>query len=632
MDIRSTLTHSLFLILTVTVALPARAQTTAANQEYRTRSEPVRMKVSEREGKATEQAQRTTAILIVTSVVNDSKRYGDKTLRVRTQARSADVLWNVDEPLARDLFLQAWSDAEKLDITAEEAVEEAKKKALVKGGGMTMVPLPTSLRSEILRFVARRDPKFGNMLVAKFDQKNDSSEETKSSSFDPTDPQQAIAKRLEVALNLLKSGDIKQAKSFAEPGLSITTSPGMIFLCSLRPKDPEWADKQYLKLLSRSARNPFAEALTVSLLSSYVLTPNFIVTATRKGRISNQFSDAQGPDVPPQLRARFFDVAASILLRPVQPLERDQTAGGRSGAYFTIARLLPQFEIYAPNYVGPLTEQLQILSPDAPGSFRSGQDPMLRVGFASANQSTDELANILDQIGNATSSAERDTLYVKAIRQELAKSDRRIREFAEKIENEGLREQARSFTDLAAVRMALSNNDVEACLEIIRKGYLQSLHRVWAISEVAKLIRKTDPQTAVDLLNDAETEAHRIDKGDPNRVYALACVAASFFAVERVRSWAIATDIVKAANAISGFTGEDATLSARLRTRNVIAMINVDEPSFIMSNFFALLASDDLQLAMSITNGLAEDPARATSSLALARAVLERPRAKQVRK
>jgi hypothetical protein len=169
-------------------------------------------------------------------------------------------------------------------------------------------------------------------------------------------------------------------------------------------------------------------------------------------------------------------------------------------------------------------------------------------------------------------------------------------------------------------------------LQLVRNSQLEPLHRVWAMVETARLIRNSNRRGALDLLEDADKEAHRMDLGDRNRVYALSIVAASFFALDRLRSWAIAPDIVKAANSIPGFTGEEPKLLAHLRSQNVFAMINVDEPSFNISNFFAVLARDDFQLALSTVNSLTGEPARATTSLALAREILERPRAKQLRK
>lgn len=634
MKVRPILTLST-LTFVLTVASPAFGQA-APTGEYVSRVDPMRTKPSEREYKPSEQAQRAAVISMVAKLVSESKRYSDETLRVRAQAGSADVLWDIDEQYARKLFAEAWTAAEKIDIASEVAAAEAQKKAMSSGrGGMTMIPMTSSLRGEILRLIARRDAKYGNQLVAELDQEKEESKSaqgnaTGSISFDPTEPKLALAKRLEVAQFLLTSGDIKQAKAFAEPGLTEATSPGIIFLCTLRQKDPEWADKQYLKLLVRTFGSSTAEPLTISLLSSYVLTPNYIVTATAKGRVSNQFGEtAQTSDIPPQLRTRFFDVAASILMRPVQ--SGDQSIGGRAGAYFTIARLLPQFEIYAPNYVTQLNGQLQLLSSDAPESFRNGQDSMLRVGFPSQTLS-DEITPILDQIANAANANERDTLYVKAIRVALSRGDNRIRQFAEKIENEKLKEQARSFADLAAAQMAVKNKDAEAGLQLVRNSYLQGLNRVWALSKVAGLLQKTDPQTARDLLYEADAEAHRIDMATADRVYALTCVAASMVTIDRQRSWAMANDIVKAANSITGFTGEEARLSARLRSRNVFAMINAEEPSFSITNYFAMVAGQDLSTALSATNELTGEPVRVTTSLALARAVLERPRAKQPRR
>jgi hypothetical protein len=125
--VHSTLVVSFIFIFT-TAAVPIVNAQTAVDQEYISRRESPRNKASlARDYKVTEQAQRTAAISIVTSLVNEAKNYSDETLRVRTQARSADLLWTIDEPYARTLFLRAWSGAEKIDEAADQAIEEAKK-------------------------------------------------------------------------------------------------------------------------------------------------------------------------------------------------------------------------------------------------------------------------------------------------------------------------------------------------------------------------------------------------------------------------------------------------------------------------------------------------------------------------
>lgn len=631
----------LTLCLTVTVSFQCPAQTSATKESTST---PVSLRAKtlsrSRESAANEQIQRTTAILIITSLVNESERYSDQSLRVRTQARSADALWNVDETLARNLFLQAWKTAEKVDEAAEQAADDAKKNALrSRGVSVTMIPPAASLRSEVLGLAARRDPTLGNILIARLDEAkkpdNGFPDQMKASAEypDPTEPRLAIAKRLEVALQLLNAGDVKQAKSFADPALGFATSPGIIFLCALRQKDSGGADKYYARLLARAASDPDAEATTVSLLSSYVFTPNYLVTATRRGRVANQFSDTtRSHDPSPELRARFFGVAAPILLRPPQPPDQDFSLAGRAGTYFTIARLLPMFEAYAPSYMPALNTQLAMLALDAPETFRNGQDAMLRVGLVSEASRGETVTDILDQLRGAATSAERDTLYVKAIREGATKGDPQIRQFAGKVEDNNLRERARSFADLAVVRNAISKNDVDAALGIVRNGYLASLHRVWAMGEIGRLLGNTDSSGAIQLLEDANAEAHRIGVGEPDRVYALSCVAIAFYSLDRFRSWSVASDAIKAANAVPGFTGEDTKLSARLRAKNIVAMISVDEPSFNIVNLFEMLARDDLQLALSTANGLSGEPSRAAASLAVARSVLEKKKTRAMRK
>jgi hypothetical protein len=639
---RKTLTLSWILALcfTVTASFPSQAQT-SANREYSSARGLLKIKVppKTRESDAIEQAQRATAIWIISSLVNESDRFEDQTLRVRTQARSADALWKVDETLARSLFLRAWKTAEKLDETSEQIAEEAKKKALQSRGTIvSMIPPAASLRSEVLSLAARCDPALGNIFIASLDEAKkpdrDSSDQVKAlADFpDPTAPRLAIAKRLEIALQLLNAGDVKQAKAFADPALGFATSPGIIFLCALREKDSEAADKLYARLLTRAVNDRGSEATIVSLLSTYVLTPNYLVTATRRGRVSNQFGNAVQANPSPELRARFFDIAANILLRQLQPADQDITVAGRAGTYFTIARLLPMFEANAPNYVPALNTQLAMLALDAPETFRNGQEPMLRVGLVSDASAGNNVTDILDQLRGAESSAERDTLYVKAIREGANKSDPRIRQFADKIEDENLRERARSFADLVLVRNAISKKDVDAALSIVRNGYLVSLHRVWSMGEVARLLLNTDPAGAAQLLDEASAEAHRIDLGDPNRVYALSCVGSAFFAIDHFRSWDVATDVIKAANAVPGFTGEDAKISARLRVQNVIAMTSTKEPSFNIVNLFELLANDDLQLALSTANGLKGETSRAAATLAVARSVLDKQKTKAARR
>jgi hypothetical protein len=578
--------------------------------------------------------ERTVAISILTTLAGESEQYRDQTVRVRTQAQVADVLWDMDEALARNLFLRAWDTAETVDLAGRKNAEEERNKILnSRSGGITMLRPPPDLRMEVLRLAAGRDTALGDHLIARLD---DAKEQTNSTAeqenppqrfFDPTEPKQAIAKRLEVAIRLLEAGEIKQAKQFAAPALDYATSQGVIFLCSLRRRDARSADELYASVLIRGGSDPRTDATTVSLLSSYLFSPNLLVTATQQGRVSNQFSDAIiQPDVSPTLRATFFAVAARILLRSINLSELDRTSAGRAGTYFTIARLLPLFEKYAVDYLPALKTQLAILAPNAPETFRNGEEEMLKVGLVSTSADSDSMPDILDQLDKAKSGTDRDVLYVKAIRAGAISGDSRIREFAEKIDNLNLRDRARSFSAVALVRRAIDKKDPEGAWRIVDDGYLSVLHRTWALAEIARLLRKSNPERALQAINDAAVEANRLGIGEQDRIYALVCVSQILFELDRDRWRNMVYDLIKAANAVPAFAGEEGRLYALFRTRDVIATIDSAEPSFNMMKVFESLATDDLQIAVSMANSLAGEAPRSSASLAIARSVLNRPK------
>ena len=156
--------------------------------------------------------------------------------------------------------------------------------------------------------------------------------------------------RLGAASELLKAGDAEKALEFALPALTVVTVGTIDFLSELRAKNSKAADSLYASLLLNSATNPDADANTVSILFSYIFSPHLYITFSGAGASTSQKSSTVTPEpVTPQLRATFFQSAASILLRPLPPPgQPDQSSSGLDGKYLVIKRLLPFFEQFAP--------------------------------------------------------------------------------------------------------------------------------------------------------------------------------------------------------------------------------------------------------------------------------------------
>src|SRR5439155_374702 len=91
------------------------------------------VKDPEAERIAKERRDNAQALLI--SLAADAGRFNDQTLRARTQARIADVLWSADPDRARAMFRKAWESAEIVDQEAQRKLQEEIAQQKAKNGG-----------------------------------------------------------------------------------------------------------------------------------------------------------------------------------------------------------------------------------------------------------------------------------------------------------------------------------------------------------------------------------------------------------------------------------------------------------------------------------------------------------------
>ena len=107
----------------------------------------------------------------------------------------------------------------------------------------------------------------------------------------------------------------------------------------------------------------------------------------------------------------------------------------------------------------------------------------------------------------------------------------------------------------------------EQAVEIAHKGELTQVLKTWVLTESAKLLVKTDKDKALEVVDQAATEARRIDVSDPNLPRTLVAVANALRLVDPGRVWDATFDAVKAANSAEGFTGEDGELVLKFQSK-----------------------------------------------------------------
>ena len=188
--------------------------------------------------------RRASALSLLVSLTSDAGKFSDLVLRARTHARIADTFWESDAEQGRALFRRAW-----------EAAEIADREGQQQGGAGGSYTVPTNSREEVLRLAARRDRALGEEFLGRLkEQKQEDAAEAQArlnvGLFKISD--EAARQRLNLARQLLDSGDLERAIQFADSALRSVNIETIDFLSSLREKNPTAADQRYTVLLTKA--------------------------------------------------------------------------------------------------------------------------------------------------------------------------------------------------------------------------------------------------------------------------------------------------------------------------------------------------------------------------------------------
>lgn len=615
--------------------------------------------------------RRATAVTLINALADEARSFRDQSLRARVQMQAADALWETEQERSRALFRRAWDAAEQADQESRKKGESDLRAAGGSGGGgrggggqqMTveegrgagggrpgalaaMLNQP-NLRSEVLRLAAKRDRALGEEFLARLDEQHKQDERDINaesvasgagaaagggadappmpSSINAHETPADDARRLELAIGFLRDNDTERAIQFAEPALNKVNTSVLEFLVSLREKSAEAGDQRYGALVARSAADPSTDPNAVLILSSYVLTPHMYMNIEPRGGLSTQ--QRQRDTTPPAnmaaaVRAGFARFAAQELMRPLPSSDQPESRAARGGAYFVIGRLLPFFEQTLPSVVAPLRAQMSSVMPDIPEDMRKDMERDMTRGLVPESQRGDGMQEALDNAERATTQEARDGAYLRAALIAARKNDPKARDYASKIENAGLRDQAYAYVDFTGVNQAIQKKDGMEVLRLAQGGALSDTQRTWALTEAARLL-KDDRARANEALEAAFLSARKIDAADPDRPRSLVAVATEFFAVDRGRAWELMQEVVKSANASTEFTGTDAGMAVRVEAKNMRSTVNFPAPSFDLTGIFRSLGKDDMNRAVALAQTFTGESPRAVATISIARAVLE---------
>jgi hypothetical protein len=347
---------------------------------------------------------------------------------------------------------------------------------------------------------------------------------------------------------------------------------------------------------------------------------------------TRRWSDKNGPrtDVAPALHNAFFRTAATILLGPIG--EPDLSSSGKQGAFVVTARMLPLFEKAGNEQAPALRARLGMLANDVPERMRSMEDSIFSRGIVPEDPNKDRVQDALDRLPGARNSDERDRIYFQAAMAASDKDYERARQLADKIEDSDVRKQMYAYLSFDAMRDAIEDKRPDDALRLSKSSEITNVQRAWGLTEIARLLAKTEKERAAEVLELAVAEAQRIEQSSPDRVRMLVAIVTQFQKVDSARAWEMMSEVIKSANALSGFSGEDGEMTVRVEFKGGGAMTqNFNIDSFDLNGLFTALAEEDFNRAADLPKGFTGESPRSVAMLAVAKTVLAKKAKTEVR-
>jgi hypothetical protein len=594
--------------------------------------------------------RRAQAVELLSETANEARGLEDLFYRARVQALAGDALWPFDEARARQIFRRAWDAAEASDKAEQEEL------ASLSGSGSTP-PMSqfTEARREVLTRAAVRDRSLANLFLdrLKAERESEQGQSNAPSAQRPfrREPSANSLRRLSLALELLDEEQAQQAYEVAMPAVEEGVSDLLVlFMLRLSERNPSAADRLYRAALERTGNDPGANANDVLLLSTPVISPELLIVFDSYGSLQlrpiapNRTSVKAPASLSQSSRMGFYQLAASILLRPFAARSETGLRPEAPALFYTLERLLPFFEREAAPYAPELRARLQTLAGELEAPRREQLTAQAGLNRLTPENEGDPLGPQLEQLARAGKSSDRDRIRLAltktAARKRLWERARRI---ATEIEAEGSRRAALSFiaisqiADIPRAHTEDREDDFESMVKFLINVDAPAFARAWGLALVAEIAaQKKERARGLELLQEAERQAELVQQGTRQRAAVYAVLTASASRFDAARAWEMLALTVKAANAIEDYTGEEVELdltadeeSSKESSEETPEPFIIETAMFRLDKIFATMAHLDFEKALTNARALSGPVPRALASIAVARTMLEQDRGRK---
>ncbi|MEN3334819.1 MAG: hypothetical protein V7641_4184 [Blastocatellia bacterium] len=554
------------------------------------------------------------ALWVMDQLFEAAKEVEDLYLRITTQAKVADALWEYDEARARSMFENLWRAIDSLKPVGQPGQDASPPLA---------ADLRNQLRSEVLKFISAHDLDLARRLIAAVAEKS-INEESNHAEISRRILNGQAELYLHLAMNLVDR-DPPRAFQLARLSLSSEINPELTeLLFQLRRKAPVLADELFSHALTLLRRDPAHLIENIDGLSSYVF-PNYA------SGVSFLIGQGMGQEsVPaeqsnPALIGPFLDVAYKALMQQAAAMRTNATSFDSSlnseqiaASYMVVQAILPFFEQYMPDRATALGSWLSEPVYSAQASAETSW-----LSNSSQPVSVEELINKAD---SAQKPEARDSYYMRAARLALQNGDTNAAlSLSEQINDARKKADFKSHIRYQAAMAALDKGDVDAAYDFGR-DIPNMQQRALVFGKIVQLLSdKRDLARATEMLNDAELMIGK-SENDPSKARAMIIIANVAARLDLLRGFEIMRSVVKAINQAEPARKPQARAKTDNQANGAAMPKAAAWPRTLnFESSFQLLARSDFDGALLLARMIENKQASVLAQLAVCRGTLLKP-------
>jgi tetratricopeptide (TPR) repeat protein len=593
MSNRSTLSRSLLgLSLLLPLSLSAFAQ--VSDKEN-----------TEKEAERKQQIERKTYVL-VDEIAGAAPGLKLPENRSFVLAAAADLLWEHDEPRARNLFWDALNTLNLMN-SSSQVVKGAKPSAKEKEQNFNEYSAVFALRQQLLQRVARHDPQLALDMLRSSRQAPFEPVAWMRDGFalpDDRSLEQQIA--TEVAAR-----DPQKALQLARESLAKGFTYQLIMLLQrLNQKDAEIGTKFAGEIINKLRSRNIATDLPGSSIAVSLLT----ISRPPTGPATSKLTTATGNwrlKLDEEQRRELVDLITNAAL----------TESGNANLLYALSEIMPEIKEFAPERLALVQKKLAAFNQ----TLSKGERLSDEYNSLTRNGTPEEVLKLADTVSENERAWMQQQAVVMAAMHGRADS---LREYINsEITDESRRKSLLEALDTQQINIAIDKNDTEELQKLLPK-IRQKEVRARVMSELAiTLEQKGDHDEALSLLNEAQT---LIKTGFENESQsnALLALVGAYAQVEPAKAFGIIERTVDRANdEMTKLLLLDKFISTGIIKKGEISMqhsgmIPIDFAVFKYGKSVAALASADFERTRAAADRFERNELRLMARLLLAQALL----------